>query len=239
MAQARETTPRYRDETGASFEAFVIDGGSGPRPTVLLTHDWSAFNDGMRQVARKIAALGYTAFGLDLYGVGRRGDELGDNTHLMQPLLDDRGLIRRRLLAGLAAARAHAAVAPDRLAVLGYCFGGLCALDLARADPDGLRAAISVHGVLTPPSEAPSPAIRASVMALHGWEDPVAPRADFAAFADEMTASGADWHAQVYGHAMHAFTFPRADMPERGIAYNEAAAVRAEHAIAHFLRDRL
>jgi len=239
MAQARETIHPYRDDAGDSFEAFVVTGGPGPAPTVLLTHDWSGFNDGMREVARKIAALGYTAFGLDLYGVGRRGDELGDNTHLMQPLLDDRGLIRRRLLAGVSAARAHPAVAPDRLAVLGYCFGGLCALDLARANPDGLRAAISVHGVLTPPSGAPSPAVRASVMVLHGWEDPVAPRADFAAFADEMTASGADWHAHVYGHAMHAFTFPRADMPEKGIAYNEAAAVRADQAIAQFLHDRL
>ena len=163
---------------------------------------------------------------MDVYGKGIRGDEIGDNAHLMNPLLEDRRTLRTRLLAGVRAARAWPGVDSSRLAVLGFCFGGLCALDMARASPEGLRATISVHGGLTPPPMETEGPISSQVLILHGWEDPMAPPADIVHLAQELTALGADWELHAYGHAYHAFTFEAARFPERGIVYHPRAAAR-------------
>jgi dienelactone hydrolase len=223
------------------FEGRVVgvDPAAGPRPGVILAHEWSGLNAGMRRVAERIAALDWPCLAIDVYGKGIRGDELGDNTHLMAPLLRDRALLRRRLVAGLDAAKRHPAFDPDRLAIVGHCFGGLCALDLARAAPSGLRAAVSFHGVLTPPDLGPQPPIAASVLLLHGWEDPVAPAPDVLAIARELTDAGADWQLHAHGHAMHAFTFEGVHMPERGIAFHPDAARRSWDAMKTFLVERL
>lgn len=213
--------------------------GSEPRPGVLLCHDWSGFNAGMRRQAEQLARAGYVCVGLDVYGKGVRGDEAGDNSRLMNPLLADRALLRERLLAGHAMASHLADVDATRLAAVGFCFGGLCALDLARAAPAGLRAVVSVHGVYTPPRLGPQPPIAASVLLLHGWEDPVGPLADVVALADELTAAQADWQLHAYGHARHAFTFDGAHAPERGIAHHPLAQRRAMAAMHAFLRERL
>jgi dienelactone hydrolase len=207
-------------------------------PCVLLAHEWSGLNDAMRRTADRIAALGFVCFAMDVYGKGVRGDETGDNSHLMDPLMADRGLLRRRLLAGLSAAVQLPSVDSSRIAAVGYCFGGLCALDLARAAPPELRAAISFHGVLQPPRIEPRGRISASILLLHGWEDPVAPPADVLAIAKELTDAGADWQLHAYGHALHAFTFEGANLPERGIAFNEAADRRSWSAMKAFLAER-
>ena len=223
------------------FEAFVVHDAArgGRRPCVLLGHDWSGPNGSMRAITEKIAGLGYVGFALDLYGKGVRGDELGDNAALMNPLLEDRRLLRQRLLAGYQAAASHASVDPERIVIVGYCFGGLCALDLARAAPPRLRGAVSIHGVLKPPAIGRQSPITASILLLHGWEDPMAPRQDVLAIATELTDAGADWQLHAHGHAMHAFTFERAAMPERGIAYNAAADRRSWQAMANFLGEVL
>ncbi|MEM9460898.1 MAG: dienelactone hydrolase family protein [Myxococcota bacterium] len=229
---------RHDDDPFEAYIAFPPDPGS-VRPGVLLAHDWSGLNQGIRRIAERIAAQGYVCFALDVYGKGVRGDELGDNTHLMAPLMADRACLRGRLLAGLAAAVEHPAIDGERVAVVGYCFGGLCALDLARADPPGLRAAISVHGGLTPPGLGAQRSIRASVLLLHGWEDPVAPTADVLAVARELTDAGADWQLHAYGHAMHAFTFAGVDLPERGLRYDPVADRRAWAALTGLLEQTL
>lgn len=233
--------PCIYEADGQTFEAHVarLRDGAARRPAVVLGHDWSGIHDGMRRIADRIAALGYVAFVVDVYGQGVRGDPLGDNHALMDPLLADRGRLRKRLLAGLAAAARHPAVDPTRVATLGFCFGGLCALDLARAAPPGLRAAISVHGVLSPPRLLPQPPIDASILVLHGWEDPVAPPPDVLALALELTAAGADWQLHAHGHARHAFTFEGANLPERGIVYDARASKRAWAAIEAFLGETL
>jgi dienelactone hydrolase len=225
------------DET--VFEAYIAGAGSRPGPTVLLAHDWSGLNAGMRRNAQRIAELGYTCFALDVYGKGRRGDELGDNHFLMNPMLEDRAELRRRLLAGLTAATEHPAVDRSRIAAPGYCFGGLCVLDLTRANPANLKGVISVHGVLKPPNIGQQGPIASSVMVLHGWEDPLTPREDVHALADEMTRAGADWQLHAYGHARHAFTAEGIHMPERGIAYNAAAAGRSWKSIGEFLIETI
>jgi dienelactone hydrolase len=228
----------YVDE-GAIFEGYLAapPHAEGRLPCVLLAHEWSGLNQGMRRIADRIAALGYLCFGLDVYGKGVRGDERGDNSHLMAPLMADRGLLRRRLVAGLEAALGHPSVDGGRVAAMGYCFGGLCALDLARAAPLELRAAVSFHGVLQPPDLGKQPRITAKILLLHGWEDPMAPPADILAVTKELTDAGADWQLHAYGHAMHAFTFEGAAFPERGILYDEVANRRSWAAMCAFLAE--
>jgi dienelactone hydrolase len=230
----------YTDGT-TSLEGYIsYDASSAsPAPCVLVTHDWSGLNQGIRAITDKLARLGYIGFALDVYGKGIRGSETGDNSALMNPLLADRSLLRRRLLAGLAAATRHARVDRHRIVVVGYCFGGLCALDLARAAPPELKGAVSFHGLLTPPGIGEQPTIKASVLILHGWEDPVAPPADVLGIAEELTAAKADWSLHAYGHAHHAFTFQGANMPERGILYNAPADRRSWAALVTFLCEVL
>lgn len=226
------------DHGDITFEGYLVRPSSGDGATVVLAHDWSGINDGMRAVARRVAAMGYVCAAIDLYGKGVRGDQLGDNHHLMDPLLADRGLLRRRALAGLAAVTDLPGVDRSRIAALGFCFGGLCALDLARAAPPQLRAAISVHGVLAQ-SDLPREEMSASIMVLHGWDDPTAPPRDVLALAEELTACGADWQLHAYGHALHAFTFEGVHAPERGLAFHPAASRRAWASIASFLAEQL
>jgi dienelactone hydrolase len=187
-------------------------------------------------MADDFARQGYLAFALDVYGKGVRGRIDGDNAHLMNPLLADRQLLRRRLLAALSFVRQHPLALPDRVVMLGHCFGGLCALDLARAAPDGLVGVIAVHAPLVSPS-LPANQIGARVLVLHGWEDPFVRPAEVVGFADEMTRAGAAWELHAYGHAKHAFTFVGANIPELGIAWHEQAHKRSSLAIQEFLKE--
>ncbi len=238
-ANARERTILYRGPDGGEFEGLLIAPDGPSRAGVLFAHDWSGLNAGSRAMARRVASLGFTCFALDLYGRGVRGDELGDNSELMGPLLRDRGLLRRRLLTGVEVASSLPELRARQLAVMGPCFGGLCALDLARATSPKVVATISIHGGLQPPGLGPQPPITARILVLHGWADPFATAADVLALARELTAAGADWQLHAYGHAMHAFTFERAATPASGVAYHAPSARRAWSSIEAFLRESL
>lgn len=226
---------------GATCEAYVAceDGGEAKRPCVLVAHAWAGQTDAERGKAEELAGLGYVGVALDVYGKGVRGEPAGDNSALMAPFLADRAMLRRRLLAGVEAARAHPRVDPDRIAAIGYCFGGLCVLDLARASAPGLRGVVSLHGVLAPPRLGPQQRIGAKALVLHGWADPMAPPDDVLALAAELTDAGADWQLHAYGHALHAFTFAGANFPERGIKYDAAADRRSGAAMRYFLEEVL
>jgi len=220
-------------------EAYVAHRAAAGerRPCVLIAHQWSGQFDHERGRAEALAEAGYVGMAIDVYGKGVRGDPLGDNSALMAPFLADRALLRRRLFAAVAAARAHPAVDPSRIAVIGYCFGGLCALDVARSGTDEVRGVVSIHGAFAPPGLGEQPPIRSKILILHGWEDPMVPPADVLAVADELTRAGADWQLHAYGHAMHAFTAPGLDLPERGLRYDAAADRRSWAATLGFLEE--
>lgn len=222
-----------------NFEGYVVvpDKAAADRACVVLTHDWSGLTAPTKDLAARYAALGYVCFALDTYGKGVRGDPVGDNSHLMNPLIEDRALLQRRLLAGYNAARQFSGVDAGRMAVVGYCFGGTCALDLARAKPPHLKAAVSFHGGLKSPGIEEGNPISASILLLHGWNDPMAPPEDVLGIAEELTTAGADWQLHVYGHAQHAFTFEDAKFPERGILYDRKADERSWSAMRHHLES--
>lgn len=228
------------EAAGATCEHYVAydKAKDGRRPAVLIVHQWAGVSDHERQAADEQAGLGRVGFAVDVYGKGVRGDPSGDNSALLGPYMQDRALLRDRLLGALEAAKAHPAVDADRIAVVGYCFGGLAALDLARAGAP-IRGAVSIHGLFVPPDLGPQEPIKAKIQVLHGFEDPMAPPEAFVGLGKELTSAGADWHAIAYGNAKHAFTAVGANNQAAGIVYNEAAARRSKAHLLAFLDEVL
>ncbi len=226
-------------DTTCIGEMFPPQSTGGPAPVVLVCHAWDGLVDEVRQKAARVAEQGYLAFAIDVHGEGRTWTDFSQVESVLQPWLTDRARLRRRLLAALEAARNLPGADPDRIGVIGYCFGGLCALDLARCAGTQLRAAVSFHGLLHPPDVPSEQPIAASVLALHGEDDPLAPPEQVAAFKAEMTAAGADWQLVSYGRTMHGFTRPAANMPERGVQYNPVADRRSWQAMRSFLDETL
>jgi len=234
----REQFIEYRDgET--LLEGFLCYDESlpGPRPAVLISHAWGGRNDFVERKARRLAWQGYACFALDNYGKGKRGTTPEECSALMTPFMKDRKLLLKRLQAGLAAARSMPIVDSRRVAIMGFCFGGLCALDLARSNAD-IRAAVSFHGMLNP-SGLTEPKIQAKVLMLHGYDDPLAPPEDMLAVAKEFTQAGVDWQLHAYGHTVHAFTNPAAQDRAGGMQYDESADRRSWHALEEFLAETL
>jgi dienelactone hydrolase len=234
----REQLIEYRDSE-AVLEGFLCydESQPGPRPAVIINHAWGGRDEFVERKARRLAWSGYACFALDNYGKGRRGGTPELNAALMTPFMNDRALLRRRLLAGLAAVKSLPIVDSKRIAVMGFCFGGLCALDFARANAD-VRGVVSIHGMLKP-SGLTEPKINARVLMLHGYDDPLSPPEEVLAVAREFTAAGADWQLHAYGHTVHAFTNPVANNRAGGMQYDEAADRRSWHALEEFLGEVL
>jgi dienelactone hydrolase len=226
---------RDGDTVCEGYVARPADGG--PAPCVLVAHQWAGLSEAERDTADRFAALGYVGFAIDVYGKGRRGDLGGDNSALMNPFLADRAALRQRLLAAVDAAAALPGVDPARIAMLGYCFGGLCALDVARSGTDKVKGAVSVHGIFAAPNLGPQPRIHTKVLILHGWEDPMATPEATVGVAKELTDAGADWQLHAYGHAMHSFTHHAANAPERGVKYDANADRRSWAAATTFMAE--
>lgn len=220
-------------------EGYIADDETrmGKKPCVLVAHAWAGLFDAERESADRLARLGYVGFAVDLYGKGTRGNPSGDNSALMGPFMQDRALVRQRLTAAIAAARQLPQVDGDRIAIIGYCFGGLCAIDLARAAVPGVKGAVSFHGLLKPPNLGAQADISTKILILHGYDDPMAPPEDILAIGKELSAAKADWQLHAYGNTMHAFTMPAANAPERGLKYNAAAARRSWAAMEDFLKE--
>lgn len=234
----REQYIEYRDgET--LLEGFFCANESLPGllPAVLISHAWGGRDEFVERKARRLAYHGYATFCLDNYGKGKRGNTPEECQALMMPLMSDRAALRRRLHAGLAAVRSIPLVDARRVAIMGFCFGGLCALDLARSGAD-IRGAVSFHGLLKP-SGLTEPKIKARVLMLHGYDDPLAPPDDVLAIAEELSLAGADWQLHAYGNTVHAFTNPKADNRAGGMQYDESADRRSWHALEEFLGEVL
>jgi len=214
------------------------DAIAGARPGVLISHAWGGRSDFECSKARALAELGYAGFALDLYGKGVQGTSREENAGLMQPFLEDRAYLQARLATALKTARTQPEVDAGRIAAMGYCFGGLCVLDLARTGAD-LRGVVSLHGLFAAPGNTAGKKITAKVLALHGHEDPMVPVDAVIGLEKELTAAGADWQIHVYGNCMHAFTNPHANDPSFGTVYDAGADRRAWQSLQNFLAEVL
>lgn len=227
--------------TAIECEGFVAvpSGLDRAAPIVLVCHAWAGQDDFARGKAEELARAGYIGFAVDVYGKGRRGSNAEENAALMTPLVKDRRLLKERLLAAVDAARAVAQADTHRIAAIGFCFGGLCALDLARAAPSGLKGVVSFHGLFTPPDIGPQGRIGASVLCLHGYDDPMCTPDAVVALAKELTDAGADWEIDMYGHTVHAFTNPVANDPAFGTVFKKKASDRSFAKMRLFLAECL
>jgi len=189
--------------------------------------------------AEKLVDQGYHVVVADLFG--RRFTPSTDKEAAfaaMGELRSDRAALRDRLLAVLDEVRKRPHVENERVAVIGYCFGGQCALDVARSGAD-VAAVAAFHGLFDPPG-LPTQPIKAKVAAYHGWDDPMVPPEAVVALGKELTEGGADWQIHAYGHVGHGFTNPRAhEIGIAGVAYNEAAARRSWASLVNFLAEAL
>ena len=209
---------------------------AGPRPGVLVAHAWAGRSEFEDRKAEHLAELGYVGFALDLYGKGVTGKNPEENAALMQPFLDDRPMLQRRMQLALDQLVDQKEVDSGRTAAIGFCFGGLCVLDMARTGAD-LRGVVSFHGLLGAPGNTEGTKISSKVLVLHGWRDPLAPPDQVLAFADEMASHDADWQLQVYGNCMHAFTNPEAEAPADGMQYDPTADHRSWDSMWVFLNE--
>lgn len=212
------------------------DSVAGPRPGILVAHAWAGRSDFEDDKADALAVLGYTAFAIDLYGKGVRGSSTEENAALMQPFLDDRAMLQNRLLVSLETLRAQNEVDASNTAAIGFCFGGLCVLDIARTGED-LAGVVSFHGLFPAPGNTEGNTVKARVLALHGWDDPMAPPESVIGLATEMSAMNADWQLHAHGNTMHAFTNPDANDPEMGTVYDAKADRRSWQAMTNFLDE--
>jgi len=227
----------YRDGDRLLEGCLAWDDNTGAAvPGVLVAHAWGGRDEFAVDKAKKIAELGYVGFAMDMYGKGVRGTSVEENSNLMQPFIKDREMLQRRMHLALSTLRHQPEVDPARVAAMGFCFGGLCCLDLARTGAD-ILAAVSFHGLLMPPGNTEGNRILASVLCLHGYDDPMGPPEAMLALADELTRGSADWQVHAYGNTKHAFTNPAANDHNLGTVYNARAAQRSWQTMTSFLEE--
>ena len=220
-------TPVALDFEGEQLEGVFVGRRDGQaRPTVILVPTVMGVSDLELGFGRQLVELGYNAFVADLFGKKFRGSPREVMFGEMTRLKSDRAALRRRLVAVLDQVRSLGEAKADQIVVAGYCFGGMCALDVARSGAD-IAAAVAFHGLFDP-AGLPTEKISAKVVAFHGWADPMVPPDNVVALGQELTQAGADWQIHAYGHVPHGFTNPKAsEIGIEGVRYNALAAERS------------
>ncbi|WCM26809.1 dienelactone hydrolase family protein [Sphingomonas sp. QA11] len=225
---------------GGPFEGVIAyeDEVRTLRPGVLVVPNIRGQKEADTLKAEALAGLGYVGFACDVFGQGKRTTpESPDMAVYMNELNADRVLLRDRLRASLDALKGFDRVDPAKTAAVGFCFGGKCVLDMARAGLDFLGG-VSFHGVYDRPDYASTTPIGPKLLVCHGWEDPLAPPDAMVALGRELAEGKADWQIHAYGNAGHAFTDLAAKASTRpGVAYEERADRRSWEAMKDFLAE--
>ena len=201
-----------------------------PKPGIIVAHDWTGCGDMAKERARLLAEQGYVAFAIDMYGEGRMGQTNEEKQALMLPIISDRALLCDRMIVALEVLKESPQVKANVIAAIGFCFGGLCVLDLARSGAD-IKAVVSFHGLLHQDANFQAQEIKANVLVLHGHDDPMVSSADVERFCAEMTALKAKWQMNIYGNTSHAFTNPFAHDHQLGLVYEPDTARKAFQAM--------
>lgn len=221
-------TVEYK-QGGDTLQGYLAydDSFKGKRPGVLVAHQWKGLGDYEKSRARMLAQMGYVAFALDVYGKGIRPKTREEAGKLSGQYKKNRPLLRNRARAAVITLRRQPNVDVNRLAIIGYCFGGGTALELARSGAD-VKGYVSFHGSLDTPTPADARNINGKVLILHGADDPFAPMKDVVALRDELSAAKVNYEIDLYGDAVHSFTEKAAGNDNSsGAAYNAQADARS------------
>jgi len=206
------------------------------KPCVLIAHDWSGRSQPFCDKAKEIAEMGMVGFAIDMYGDAKTGQSTEENQALLAPFTANRNLVAERILPAYKMVTTLPGIDSTKIAAIGYCFGGLTVLDLARIGAD-VKGVVSFHGLLTAPESTRCEKIRAKILVLHGYDDPMVPPAQVQQFASEMTLRKADWQVHMYGHTKHSFTNKNADNPSMGLKYSELANHRSWESTKLFFKE--
>lgn len=209
-----------------------------PMPCVMVAHDWGGRGESVCNKASQLAQLGYVGFAIDMYGQAQVGHNKAEKRALLTPLMENREGLLERIRAALNTAVQLPQVDKSRIAGIGYCFGGLCVLDLIRSGAS-VKGVISFHGLLTAPEGSVNTPLNTKALILHGYDDPLVKPEQIGLFATEMTERKVDWQIHLYGLTEHSFTDPTANDDEMGLHYNEAADRRSWKSSLDFLKEVL
>ena len=213
------------------------DAASGKRPGVLISPEWMGLNDYARSRAKQLAEMGYVALALDPYGAGKNAADVKQASEWSGALKKDRKTLRARAMAALETLKKQERVDTNKIAAIGYCFGGTTVLELARAGAP-IAGVVSFHGGLSTDMPATAGGVKAKVLVCHGADDPFVPEAEVQAFQKEMRDAKADWSLVAYGNTVHSFTNPGASAAGlQGVAYNESSDKRSWQAMTDFFAE--
>jgi dienelactone hydrolase len=231
-------TISYR-QGGVELQGYLAydDQLKGKRPGVLIVHEWWGLTDYIRKRTEQLASLGYVAFAADMFGKNKVTDHPKQAQAFMEQVTKNIDAWRRRALAGLSILRKQPNVDSNRIAAVGYCFGGSTVQQLAYGGAD-IRGIVSFHGSLVLPPASTVRPIKAKFLICHGAADPFTKPAMIPAYIAAMNSSEIDWQMDIYGHAKHAFTNPGVDkygMPQLG--YNAHADFRSWEAMKQFFNE--
>ena len=219
---------------GKKYEGLHVKPDTENAPCILIAHTWAGRDDFVEGIATKLAEDGFNAFAIDMYGNGKTGESNEENQSMMQPLLDDRKNLSQIVVGAYNAAKKLEGIDDSNIAIMGYCFGGLVSLDLARSGVD-LKGAVSFHGFLSGSKDLEDKKINAKLLVLHGHLDPMVGQDQIDSFSKEMNEKKVDWQLHSFGNAMHAFTNPDANDPSFGTVYSEDANKRSWKIFKDFL----
>lgn len=238
LASVKTENVEYKDGK-AELEGFLAydDSVKTPRPAVIIVHQWMGLTDHEKEHAKMLAEQGYVAFALDVYGKGFRPTNPSEAGTLSGKYKEDRKLLRNREMAAYNLIKKDKRVDSKHIVVMGYCFGGMGALELGR-DGAALAGIVSFHGALSNPNPQDVKKIKSPVLILHGAIDPNVKKEEVDIFVKEMNDAKIDYEFISYANAVHGFTQKMSGTdPSKGVAYNERADRRSWVAFMDFLKE--
>ena len=225
----------YHDESTECEGYLSLPESSQSVPLVLVAHTWKGRSEFEDQKVVALNNLGYAALSIDIFGGGINGSSVEENQALIEPFVKNRQLFRQRLISAVEFGKTIEGIDASKIALIGFCFGGLAAIELARSGYQ-LSGCVSFHGLLNQ-SDEPFQKVNTKLLILHGDKDPMVSANQILALQDEMTKSEADWQFISYGNTYHAFTNPAANDIEMGTVYNHDSDMRSWTAMSNFLEE--
>jgi len=227
------------EQGGVQLEGYLAydDTVSGRRPGVLVVHEWWGLNEYARGRADQLAGLGYIAFAVDMYGKGKVTRHPEQAGAWAKEVNSNIQAWQQRALAGLEVLRQQPLTDPERIAAVGYCFGGATVQQLAYSGAD-IKGVVSFHGSFVLPPTELMKQVKAKILICHGASDPMAKPGDLEQYVAAMEKSGLDWQVIIFGGAKHSFTVPEAEKAGMAaLAYSKSADQRSWADMQVFLKE--